>query len=162
MSRESASGVHAHAAADHHDHEAAGAEDAPEWQTKLRESGYRLTAQRQLVLEAVSRLGHATPEDICVEVRSTAHAVNISTVYRNLEVLEELGLVAHTHLNHGAPTYHATTEEPHVHLVCRRCDAVESVPVELVAGVVERLSSERGFRPDVRHMTFSGLCRNCA
>ena len=161
MSRESAAGVHAHAEAEHHDHEVSGGE-APEWQAKLRESGYRLTAQRQLVLEAVARLGHATPEDICAEVRSTAHAVNISTVYRNLEVLEELGLVAHAHLNHGAPTYHATTEEPHVHLVCSRCDAVESVSVELVSDVVERLARERGFRPDVRHMTFSGLCRNCS
>src|ERR1700753_861721 len=137
MSRDPAGGVHTHADADRHAHDVHADldTDAPEWQTKLRESGYRLTAQRQLVLEAVSRLGHATPEDICGEGRSTAHAVNISTVYRNLEVLEELGLVAHAHLNHGAPTYHATTEEAHVHLVCSRCDAVEPVSIELVAGV---------------------------
>lgn len=135
---------------------------APGWQTKLRQGGYRLTAQRQLVLEAVSRLGHATPEDICSEVRETAHAVNISTVYRNLEVLEELGLVAHAHLRHGAPTYHATTEEPHVHLVCSRCDAVEPISTDLVAGVVSTLSRERGFSVDVRHVTFSGLCRECS
>jgi Fur family transcriptional regulator, ferric uptake regulator len=135
---------------------------APEWQTKLRAGGYRLTAQRQLVLEAVAKLGHATPEHICDEVRATAHAVNISTIYRNLELLEELGLVAHAHLGHGAPTYHATTEEPHVHLVCSRCDAVEPVPTELVEGVVSRLGQERGFRVDVRHVTFSGLCRECS
>ena len=149
---------------DHADH--AGSTDrvdaAPAWQTKLRAGGYRLTAQRQLVLEAVSRLGHATPEDVCAEVRETAHAVNISTVYRNLELLEELGLVAHAHLRHGAPTYHATTEEPHVHLVCSRCDAVEAVPTELVDDLVSRLARERGFRVDVRHVTFSGLCRECS
>ena len=172
MSRESASGVHTHAHADRHDHPADPAvghdaeadldAGAPQWQTKLRESGYRLTASRQLVLEAVSRLGHATPEDICVEVRSTAHAVNISTVYRNLEVLEELGLVAHAHLNHGAPTYHATTEEAHVHLVCSRCDGVEPISTEYVADVVARLERERGFRVDVRHVTFSGLCKDCS
>ena len=96
------------------------------------------------------------------EVQGTARAVNISTIYRNLELLEELGLVAHAHLNHGAPTYHATTEEPHVHLVCSRCDAVEPVPTDLVAGVVARLGNERGFQVDVRHVTFSGLCRNCS
>lgn len=134
----------------------------PAWQTKLREGGYRLTAQRQLVLEAVARLGHATPEDICAEVRATARAVNISTIYRNLELLEELGLVAHAHLSHGAPTYHATTEEPHVHLVCSRCDAVESVRTDFVDDVVGRLSRERGFHVDVRHVTFSGLCRECS
>src|SRR5690349_17624558 len=106
MSREPVHAAPAHAGA-------AGDVAAPSLQEKLRESGHRLTAQRQLVLEAVSRLGHATPEDICAEVRATAHAVNISTIYRNLELLEELGLVAHAHLNHGAPTYHATTEEAH-------------------------------------------------
>jgi Fur family ferric uptake transcriptional regulator len=145
-----------------HTHTDAAQAAAPAWQAKLREGGYRLTAQRQLVLEAVSRLGHASPEDICAEVRTTAQAVNISTIYRNLELLEELGLVAHAHLRHGAPTYHATTEEPHVHLVCSRCDAVEAVPPELVGGVVTQLEQERGFRVDVRHVTFSGLCRECS
>ncbi|HEX4429604.1 MAG TPA: transcriptional repressor [Frankiaceae bacterium] len=162
MSRDAGAGLHTHADVDRHAHVTDLDADAPDWQTKLREGGYRLTAQRQLVLEAVSRLGHATPEDICVEVRSTAHAVNISTIYRNLELLEELGLVAHAHLNHGAPTYHATTEEPHVHLVCSRCDAVEPVSTELVADVVARLGEERGFRVDVRHVTFSGLCKDCS
>jgi Fur family ferric uptake transcriptional regulator len=142
--------------------ETAAQELTPAWQTRLREGGYRLTAQRQLVLEAVARLGHATPEDICAQVRATAHAVNISTIYRNLELLEELGLVAHAHLTHGAPTYHATTEEPHVHLVCSRCDSVESVAPEVVDSVVERLGRERGFAVDVRHLTFTGLCRGCS
>jgi Fur family ferric uptake transcriptional regulator len=133
-----------------------------DWRAKLRDSGYRLTAQRQLVLEAVSKLGHATPEDVAAEVRETAQAVNISTVYRNLELLEELGLVAHAHLNHGAPTYHATSEAPHVHLVCARCDGVEPVAPEVVADLVARLRAERGFQVDVRHVTFSGICRRCA
>src|ERR1700712_599123 len=135
---------------------------APQWQEKLREGGYRLTAQRQLVLEAVASLGHATPEDICAQVQETAQAVNISTIYRNLELLEELGLVAHAHLRHGAPTYHATTEEPHVHLVCSRCDAVQSVSVDLVEPLVSKLGRERNFTVDVRHVTFSGLCKDCS
>jgi Fur family ferric uptake transcriptional regulator len=138
------------------------ASSSQDWQATLRQRGHRLTAQRQLVLEAVSKLGHATPEDVAAEVRETAQAVNISTVYRNLELLEELGLVAHAHLNHGAPTYHATSEAPHVHLVCARCDGVESVAPEVVADLVAQLRDERGFQVDVRHMTFSGVCRRCA
>ena len=63
--------------------------------SKLHSLGYRLTPQRQLVLEAVDSLEHATPDDILVEVRKTASGVNISTVYRTLELLEELGLVSH-------------------------------------------------------------------
>ncbi|MBW8806906.1 MAG: transcriptional repressor [Catenulisporales bacterium] len=63
---------------------------------ELRAKGYRLTPQRQFVLQAVASLDHATPEAICEEVRRTARGVNLSTVYRTLELLEELGLVTHT------------------------------------------------------------------
>ena len=88
---------------------------------ELRAKGYRLTPQRQFVLQAVASLDHATPEAICEEVRRTARGVNLSTVYRTLELLEELGLVTHTHLGHGAQIYHTADQPAHVHLVCRRC-----------------------------------------
>ena len=104
---------------------AASTKAAPtDWHEELRSRGYRVTPQRQLVLEAVSELGHATPEEICARVQQTARGVNISTVYRTLELLEELGLVTHTHLSHGAPTYHLAAEADHVHLACRGCGEV--------------------------------------
>ena len=58
-----------------------------------RERGLRLTPQRQLILEAVHELGHATPEQVCAQVQREAPAVNITTVYRSLDLLERLGLV---------------------------------------------------------------------
>ena len=100
-------------------------ETGAQWHAELRSRGYRLTAQRQLVLEAVGELGHATPEEISAAVRRTASGVNISTVYRTLELLEGIGLVRHTHLGHGAPTYSVSGNDDHVHLVCRDCDGVE-------------------------------------
>jgi Fur family ferric uptake transcriptional regulator len=133
-----------------------------EWQADLRARGYRLTPQRQLVLEAVARLGHATPDDIVTAVRETARGVNISTVYRTLELLEELGLVTHTHLGHGPPTYHAATEDDHVHLVCRVCGRVTETAPGLVDGVVAELMSSEGFRADVGHLAIFGTCRDCA
>jgi len=91
----------------------------------LRERGLRLTPQRQLILEAVHELGHATPEQIHHTVRERAAGVNITTVYRTLELLEDLSLVSHTHLSHGSPTYHRAGEDQHVHLVCRNCGSIE-------------------------------------
>ncbi|WP_214413822.1 Fur family transcriptional regulator [Sphaerisporangium fuscum] len=131
------------------------------WHEELRARGYRVTPQRQLVLEAVTRLGHATPEDICAQVQETARGVNISTVYRTLELLEELGMVTHTHLGHGAPTYHLASEADHVHLVCRGCGEITEVRPELVQGLVSRLDDELGFTTDVQHLTVFGRCRNC-
>src|SRR5215471_12662351 len=91
------------------------------WDEQLRARGYRATPQRQLVLEAVATLRHATPEDIGAQVSQAARGVNISTIYRTLELLEQLGMVSHTHLGHGAPTYHLAEDADHVHLVCRGC-----------------------------------------
>ena len=132
-----------------------------DWQSELRARGYRLTPQRQLVLEAVGELGHATPEELATAVRRRASGVNNSTVYRTLELLEEIGLVRHTHLGHGAPTYSVATDDDHVHLVCRDCGGVEEAGPELLAAVVERLEAERGFSVDVGHFAVFGRCRSC-
>lgn len=132
------------------------------WQAQLRARGYRLTPQRQLVLEAVGELGHATPEDIAAAVRRTASGLNISTVYRTLELLEALGLVRHTHLGHGAPTYSVASEDEHVHLVCGSCGQVAEAPAGLLDQPVRRLAAERGFRVDLGHAVLSGLCAACA
>lgn len=131
------------------------------WQEQLRSRGYRLTPARQLVLEAVDRLGHATPDGIAAEVRRTASAVNVSTVYRTLDLLEGLGLVTHTHLGHGAPTYHTAADEGHVHLVCRACGAISEVGEDAVASMVGDLAREHGFAVDVGHLTIFGVCRGC-
>lgn len=127
----------------------------------LRARGLRLTAQRQLVLEAVFALGHATPDQVHAEVAKTAAGVNITTVYRTLELLEELGLVTHAHLSHGAPTYHAVGDDQHAHLVCRGCGEVEEVTPTVLEPLAKRLASDRGFIVDVGHMALFGLCAHC-
>jgi Fur family ferric uptake transcriptional regulator len=137
-------------------------EDGAGWQSRLRGRGYRLTPQRQLVLEAVAKLGHATPETIVSEVRRTATGVNISTVYRTLDLLEDLGLVSHAHLTHGAPTYHVTGGNRHIHLVCGGCGAISEISPDRLAGLVEELREELGFRVDVDHVAFTGRCADCS
>ncbi len=134
---------------------------AQPWHADLRARGYRLTPQRELVLRAVVELGHATPDEIVTTVRRTSSGVNVSTVYRTLELLEELGLVTHTHLAHGAPTYHPADDADHVHLVCRSCGQVIETAPEVVAGVVQELERSAGFQADVGHLAIFGRCRSC-
>jgi Fur family ferric uptake transcriptional regulator len=131
------------------------------WDKELRARGYRVTPQRQLVLEAVTRLEHATPEDIWADVQRTASGVNISTIYRALELLEQLGLVTHTHLGHGAPRYHLAAEAEHVHLVCSECGRISQVPPDAVAGLVTAVDEKYGFETDVGHLTVFGRCADC-
>ena len=112
-------------------------------QAKLRDSGYRLTPQRELILAAVDSLGHATPDEVLAEVRKHANAVNASTVYRTLEVLEELGLVRHAHLSDRAPTYHTVTDHEHFHIVCRNCQKVVSVDPDMLDTLAAGLREEQ-------------------
>jgi Fur family ferric uptake transcriptional regulator len=129
---------------------------------ELHQKGLRLTPQRELVLAAVRELGHATPEEVAEKVRSTHPGINLSTVYRNLETLENVGLVLHTHLGHGGATYHAAEELTHLHLVCSDCGEIGDAPIDAAASFVNTLSDEYGFKTDVTHFAIYGLCSKCA
>ena len=115
-----------------------------------------MTPQRQQVLDAVRALEHATPEQISAAVPE----VDVTTVYRTVELLEELGLLRHTHLGHGAASFRLAGDE-HVHVVCHDCGRVIDVPPNLIDGLVERLWTERGFTVDRSHFTVFGTCADC-
>jgi Fur family transcriptional regulator, ferric uptake regulator len=129
-----------------------------DWRQRLRAQGYRLTPQRELILAAVESLEHGTPDEIFAEVSTRSTAINISTVYRTLEVLEQLGLVRHLHLSDRAPTYHSVHSGPaHFHLSCRNCGQVISVEEGRAAEFTGRLRAEAGFEADVAHLTIFGV-----
>jgi Fur family transcriptional regulator, ferric uptake regulator len=128
---------------------------------RLRDSGYRLTPQRELILAAVEKLGHATPDEVLAEVHRQSSAINASTVYRTLEVLEALGLVRHAHLSDRAPTYHSVTGHEHFHLVCRNCGRVVSVGPDMLQPLSDRLREAHNFGVDTGHLTVFGACVEC-
>ncbi len=123
---------------------------------RLRGRGLRVTPQRLSVLGAVRDLGHATPEQIA----DALPEVDVTTVYRTLELLEELSLVKHAHLGHGAASYRPADDD-HIHVVCHSCSAVIDAPADLVDALADRLRAERGFTIDRSHFTVFGLCANC-
>ncbi|GAA3301665.1 hypothetical protein GCM10020295_45480 [Streptomyces cinereospinus] len=94
-------------------------------------------------------------------MRRTASGVNISTVYRTLELLEELGLVSHAHLGHGAPTYHLADRHHHLHLVCRDCTTVIEADVSVAAEFTAKLRETFGFDTDMKHFAIFGRCKDC-
>ena len=128
---------------------------------RLREQGLRLTPQRELILRAVEELRHATPDEVLAHVRGQVSSVNASTVYRTLEVLEELGLVRHAHLSDRAPTYHSVTDHEHFHLVCRNCRKVISVDPDVLHPLIRQLEADHRFTVDVGHLTVFGTCGDC-
>jgi Fur family ferric uptake transcriptional regulator len=137
-------------------------DDVNELATTLRERGLRMTPQRQQVLTAVDALGHATAEQVCAHVQASSPSFSLSTVYRTLDLLEEIGLVTHAHLDHQAPTYHSTHTHEHLHAVCRVCGRVQEVDASHGRALARGLEREAGFVTDVRHLAVHGTCRGCA
>lgn len=127
------------------------------FEAALREHGYRRTGQRHAVWEAVQRLRHATPEQIAADLPD----VDLSTVYRALEVLVECGLITHTHIGHGPPVYHAVDPTPHLHLVCQRCGNQWSADIGLADGLTAGVLAAHGFSVDLDYMALPGLCAEC-
>jgi len=122
-----------------------------------------MTSQRQRVLDAVARQGHATPEDVVSGVAADGGApLAPSTVYRALDALESLGIVGHTHLDHRAPSYHLADHADHIHLVCRTCGRVQECPKEYAEGFTGNVLAGSGFVADVTHMAIHGECSTCA
>jgi Fur family ferric uptake transcriptional regulator len=132
------------------------------WQSLLRAQGYRLTAQRALVLEAVERLGHGTAEEIHSAVTERSADVNLSTVYRSLGLLDDLGLIRHVRLSNRTSVYHSRATPAHVHLACQGCgDVVDATPAEFT-GVSRVLMRKYGFDVDLDRLVVTGTCATCA
>jgi Fur family ferric uptake transcriptional regulator len=123
----------------------------------------RLTRQRERIIAAVRGLGHATPDGLAAAVaRDGGPALSLSTIYRNLEALEEVGVVSHTHLDHRSPTYHLADHADHIHLVCLACGAVTESPLTTADPFVGNLLTAHGFVADVKHMAIHGWCASCS
>lgn len=130
----------------------------------LRAQGQRLTPARRAVVRALASTdAHLSADDVCGLVEPIAPGVHRATVYRTLESLAELGVVAHVHLDRGATVHHLVSRpaDAHLHACCRRCGRVEDVAADLLDEARLRLARETGFALDARHVALSGLCRDC-
>jgi Fe2+ or Zn2+ uptake regulation protein len=128
----------------------------------LAERGMRRTAARQAVIEALFAAdGHVTAEDLAARVQRRFPSVDVSTIYRTLDVLEELEIVDHVHLAHGPAVYHLA-EDDHQHLVCEACGRIEELPPERLRPFLTMLKGEFGFEVPRRHFAIVGLCASCS
>ena len=130
--------------------------------SKLTEQGYRLTPQRIMILSAIENSNnHISAEEIYAQVAAKYPNVNISTVYRTLELLKRLGLVTETDLGGGRVRYHPIGKGHHHHLVCRECGAIIDLDESVLSSVKDVLLREYGFIADLRHLAIFGRCVNC-
>ena len=128
----------------------------------LRRRGQRMTPQRQLILEAIESMdGHIAVEAVHARVVERFPQVNISTVYRTFDLLQELGLVTHTHFDDGIAQYHRADQGLHQHLVCRGCGLEQELDISILAPLGDELRRSHGFELDLHHFALVGLCHAC-
>jgi Fe2+ or Zn2+ uptake regulation protein len=129
--------------------------------TLVRQHGGRATPARRLLLNALfGSREHRSAEDLAAEVHSRAPDVHLSTIYRNLEELERLGVIDSTRLGTGPATYHLASAA-HGHLVCEQCGSMIEVPDEIFADLVHVASTRYGFAINPHRFAVTGHCATC-
>jgi Fur family ferric uptake transcriptional regulator len=128
----------------------------------LRSRGLRWTPQRRTLVEVLAATdGHVTGAELVERCRAVDPATIPSTVYRTLDVLEELGFVRHGHGADGREEFHVLPSEEHGHLHCQGCGASWEIGPEEAAELIEPLERSRGFAIDLSHVTIVGRCADC-
>ena len=129
---------------------------------EFRARGLRWTPQRRLILDVLAAsTGHVTGVEIVERCRERDPETTPSTVYRTLDVLEELGYVDHSHGADGREEFHVLPERRHAHLQCETCGRSWEIEPDEVGGLVGELERSRGFRVHVGHLTVAGQCADC-
>jgi Fur family ferric uptake transcriptional regulator len=130
---------------------------------ELRSRGLRWTPQRRLILEALDQThGHVTGSELVERCRERDPDTTPSTVYRTLDVLEDLGYVSHSHSADGREEFHVLPLAEHAHLQCRSCGRTWELGTDDAATLAQPARDRFGFVADIGHMTIVGLCADCA
>ena len=130
---------------------------------RLSQQGYRMTPQRLMIIEAIEGAsGHVSAEEIYQDIRRRYPGLNLSTVYRTLELLKETGLVTETDMGDGRVRFHSMGHEHHHHLVCSKCGKVIDLDEETLSPLTSVLSDKYGFHADLKHLAIFGRCKGCS
>ncbi len=135
--------------------------DKQDYAKRIRELGFRLTPQRQMILDAVCEAGgHATASEIYRRVTESAPAINRATIYRTLNFFCELRLLVTGEIA-GKTIYEIAAPVPHHHLACRCCGQVKALSDHHFRELAEHLLAEHDFKAEIDHLTIPGLCAAC-
>ena len=128
----------------------------------LRQRGYRITPQREMIIQAIAHSEHhMTADEIFAELHKHTQATNIATVYRTLDMLCEEGFVCRNDLSKGKVVFSTFKHGPHIHLVCRYCNRVIDADSQVLQPLGEVLQSQYDFNADLQHISIFGVCADC-
>lgn len=119
------------------------------------------TIQRSLVLDAVNRLkSHATADEVYAEVAATHPNISKATVYRNLNLLSEMGMIRKLEIPGGADRFDHICKE-HCHVKCEKCGRVFDIEIPYIDGLDNLVENRNGFELTGYDILFRGICPGC-
>jgi len=128
----------------------------------LRQRGYRITPQREMIIQAVAHSPvHITAEEVAEQLRVHTSAINLATVYRTLDMLWQEGFACRNDLSEGKIVYATFQHGPHIHLVCRKCNEVIEADVGILNSLGKDLELKYKFQSNLDHFSIFGVCSDC-
>jgi Fur family ferric uptake transcriptional regulator len=133
---------------------------------KLKEKGYKFTTQRRAVLDVVNeKIGqHLSSEEIYNFVKEKYPEIGLATVYRTLQMLEEVGVINRLNFDDGCNRYelaHPENQHSHHHLICTNCEKVIEVQEDLLEELEKQIAEKNNFLIEDHNLKFFGLCSEC-
>lgn len=130
---------------------------------EIKKKGHRVTKSRELICEILENSGHAhfTVDKLYKKVTKKSSEVDLATVYRTLELLGQIGLIAHLHQAHGSGIYFLRNEENIMHLICMSCERIIDISFETFTKINKLLMKETKFKSINNNFIYSGICENC-
>lgn len=141
-------------------------QDKERLKINLKEKGYKLTPQRRAVVDIIidNEGNHLTVEELYDEVKKECPEIGLATVYRTVQLLEELGVICKISLNDGYNRYELVHEnEPHQHhhLICTECGKIIEVEGDLLDSIEQSVQEKYNFYVKNHSVKFFGLCCDC-
>lgn len=128
----------------------------------LQEKNRRITKQRQVILEELRKLKtHPSADEIYKVVRRRLPRISLGTVYRNLEILAEMGEIQKLELSGSLKRYDWNTNK-HYHIRCVRCNRVDDAPIAPLNQLEDELYEATVFEIIGHNLEFVGLCPECS
>ncbi|GAB6087909.1 Fur family transcriptional regulator [Alkaliphilus crotonatoxidans] len=133
---------------------------------RLKDLGLKLTPQRRATLEVIfnNQGEHLNTEEIYDLVKEKCPEIGLATVYRTLQLLDEMGLISKINLDDGCSRYefnHHEDDHQHHHLICQNCGAIIEVKIDLLDQLEEEIEKVYHFKIKDHKVKFFGTCSQC-
>lgn len=132
---------------------------------RLQKNDYKLTPQRQLVVQALLRSSgeHLSAEEVYNIVKKESPEIGLATVYRTLDLLSDLGILRKMDFGDGRARFEfADDTHQHHHLICLSCGTVAEFGEDLLDSLEDEVERRTGFQITDHQLKFYGYCRACA